>query len=332
MGSIVVSISAFQAEDPGSSPGPRIFRKMETKQNTEKQEKSKNFYEKNYKLLLVIPALLLILSLVYIFSFYYQTGDIIKKDVSLTGGTTLTLYSQVNVVELRTALEQNFSDFSLREISSLTTGRQEAVIIQVPEQYKDEITPFLESYLNLKLTEENSSTEFSGGSLSTAFYSQLRLAIILAFVFMAIVVFIIFRTLVPSFAVILSAFADIVMTLALVNLLGISLSTAGIVAFLMLIGYSVDTDIMLTTRFLKRREGSLNSRHLSAFKTGVTMTLTSIIAITVALLITMSFSEVLKQIFIILLIGLGFDLLNTWITNASILRAYVEHKEKKWQN
>jgi len=49
-------------------------------------------------------------------------------------------------------------------------------------------------------------------------------------------------------AVVISAFADIVMTLALVDILGLKISTAGIVAFLMLIGYSVDTDILFNNK------------------------------------------------------------------------------------
>ena len=123
----------------------------------------------------------------------------------------------------------------------------------------------------------------------------------------------------------LSAFADIVMTLAIVNLLGIKLSVAGIVAFLMLIGYSVDTDILLTTRLLKKHQ-STNAALFRAFKTGTTMTITSIIAITAALIVVFPFASVLNQIFTILLIGLGFDLSNTWITNASIIKWYVETK------
>ena len=117
------------------------------------------------------------------------------------------------------------------------------------------------------------------------------------------------------------------MTLVMVNILGISMSTAGIVAFLMLIGYSVDTDILLTTRILKRHEGSLNTRIFKAFKTGLTMTLTSLIAVLFALVVVKSFSVVLSQIFTILAIGLGFDILNTWITNASILKWYMEKKK-----
>jgi len=117
------------------------------------------------------------------------------------------------------------------------------------------------------------------------------------------------------------------MTLVLVNMLGIKMSTAGIVAVLMLIGYSVDTDILLTTRVLKRREDSLNQRLFGAFKTGITMTLTSLLAVVIALIVVSSFSIILTQIFTILAIGLAFDLLNTWITNVSILKWYVRSKK-----
>ena len=147
---------------------------------------------------------------------------------------------------------------------------------------------------------------------------------------MAIVVFILFRTFIPSSAVIISAFADILMTLVSVNLLGIRVSNAGIVAFLMLIGYSVDTDILLTNRVLKRSgEDSLNKRIFGAFKTGMTMTVAALVAVVSALIVVKSFSAVLSQIFTIISIGLVFDIFNTWVTNVSILKWYLERKQKE---
>ena len=86
---------------------------------------------------------------------------------------------------------------------------------------------------------------------------------------------------------------------------------------------------MLTSNLLRRKDESVNSRMYSAFKTGITMTLTSLAAVVVALIITSGFSEVLKQIFSVLTIGLCFDILNTWVTNASILKWYVEKKEQR---
>jgi preprotein translocase subunit SecF len=116
------------------------------------------------------------------------------------------------------------------------------------------------------------------------------------------------------------------MTLALVNMLGMKLSAAGIVAFLMIIGYSVDSDILLTTKILKRKENVLNERIYSAFKTGMTMTLTSIAAVLVSLIVVATLSKTLSQIFTILSIGLGFDLINTWISNLGIMKWYVKTK------
>jgi preprotein translocase subunit SecF len=280
-------------------------------------------HNKYYKILLLIPVVLLISSFIYIGIFYKINGDFFYKDISLTGGTSATINGEFDVNSLKSDLSLNLDDLSIRNVYDLISNQQKAVIIETKSD-ADFTKNILENYLGYNLTDENSSFEYTGSVLSQSFYKQLVFAILLAFIFMSIVVFILFRTLIPSSAVIISAFADIVMTLAFVNILGIKLSTAGIVAFLMLIGYSVDTDILLTTRILKRSEGDLNKRIFGAFKTGMTMTLTSILAVTFALILVGSFSVVLNQIFTILIIGLFFDIINTWITNVSILKWYVE--------
>jgi len=329
------------------------------------------WYNKNYKKLLIIPSVILALSLIYIGIFYMQTGDFINKDVSLTGGTTISIDTDISSAEIESALSKNLTDFNIQTISD-NAGNQIQLVITIGEGQTEALENTLEEYLGYELTSENSSKQTTSASLSSEFYRQLILAVLLAFFWMAAVVFLIFakgkkvktwaiilnvalgffmgnfflainpilsgiiflafatilirmyiKNSVPAFAVMLSAFADIVMTLAIVNLMGIKLSTAGIVAFLMLIGYSVDTDILLTTRILKKHEG-VNSALFGAFKTGTTMTLTSIIAITAALIVVYPFGSVLNQIFTILLIGLGFDLFNTWVTNASIIKWYAE--------
>jgi len=289
-------------------------------------KKIARFHDKYYKLLLLIPVLIIIFSFFYLASFYNANQDFMYRDVSLTGGTSATIYGDFNIEELEISLSGTLEDLNTKEVYNIVTREPEAVIIETKSS-GEETRQVLETYLGYELTEENSSFEFTGSTLSESFYQQLLIAILIAFVFMALVVFIIFRTLIPSAAVIISAFADILMTLVFVDLLGIKMSIAGIVAFLILIGYSVDTDILLTTRVLKRHEGSINERLLNSFKTGITMTLTSIVAVGVALLVVRSFSVILTQIFTILVIGLGFDIFNTWITNASILKWYVQHKK-----
>ena len=289
-------------------------------------EQQKNWHDKYYKLLLIIPIVFLIFSLVYIGIFYSKNQDFIYKDISLTGGTSVTIYEQIDVAKLEQSLSEKLENLNTREIYDVITREQKAVIIETKTS-GEESKKILEEYLGYELNDKNSSFEFTGSALSESFYKQLLIAVLFAFIFMALVVFIIFRTFVPSAAVIISAFADIIMTLAVIDILGMEISSAGIVAFLMLIGYSVDTDILLTTRILKRHEGTLNERLSGAFKTGMTMTLTSLFAIVSALIIVRSFSVILTQIFTIISIGLVFDIFNTWVTNVSILKWYVEKKK-----
>ncbi|MEK6842223.1 MAG: protein translocase subunit SecF [Nanoarchaeota archaeon] len=290
------------------------------------KEKFGKFHDKYYKHLLLLPVIMLLFSFGYIYFFYSNNGDLIYKDISLTGGTSITIYDNLDSSKIKADLSEKLEELNVREIYDIITREKVAFVIETKTN-GDETKQILESYLGYKLNDKNSSFEFSGSLLSESFYKQLLTAIIFAFVFMGIVIFLIFRKIIPAAAVIISAFADILMTLVVVDLLGIKISSSGIVAFLMLIGYSVDTDILLTNKVLKSSEGLLNEKIVKAFKTGMTMTLTSIVAVSIALIISNSFSVVLSQIFTVLLIGLFFDIFNTWITNVSLIKWYVRKNE-----
>ncbi len=290
------------------------------------KNKFTKFHDKYYKQLLLIPLILLIFSSLYMGYFYSQNHDFINKDISLTGGTSVTINDAINLLDLKNAISDKLENVNIREISDLINQQQIAVIIETKSN-ESQTREVLEEYLGYELNKENSSFEFTGATLSENFYRQLLFALIIAFALMSLVVFIQFRTFIPSVAVIFSAFADIFFSLVLINLLGIKISGAGIVAFLMLIGYSVDTDILLTNKVLKREGKSLNRKIYESFKTGITMTLTSLFAVVVSLFIAGSFSSVLYQIFLIMAIGLMFDILNTWLTNVSIIKWYVLRKK-----
>lgn len=299
------------------------------------QEKIKNkvisFHDKHYKSLLLISLLLIAFSFAYMGYSYSINNDFINKDISLTGGTSVTINEKINVATLKNAISNKLESVNIREISDLVTNEQIAVIIETKSD-EQQTRNILEDYLGHELNEKNSSFEFTGSTLSESFYKQLLIAVLISFFLMAIVVFLQFKTFIPSGAVILSAFADILMTLVVVNLLGMQISSAGIVAILMLIGYSVDTDILLTSKVLKGTEGTVNRKIFDSFKTGITMTLTSLVAVLLALIIVGPLSTVLSQIFTIMVIGLSFDIFNTWITNVSIIKWYVLRKQRKNEN
>jgi len=303
---------------------------LETKESIKEVKKkffSSSWYNQNYKKLLMIYLFLMVLGIFYIGYFYLTTGDFFYKDTTLTGGTVLTVYnSTISNEQLQEYLSQNLNqEFNLRTLEDLTTRKKIAIVVETPEEASI-LESVMESYLGYSLDSENSSLEITGSSLSKSFYRELIFALGLAFLFMALVVFIIFKSPVPSMAVIQAAFADLLFAVIFANLFHFKLSTAGIAALLMLVGYSVDTDILLTTRVLKRRgEGTVNSRIKSSMKTGLIMSLTSLVAVLLGFVLTQA--GTLRQIFFILSAGIGFDIFSTWIGNASMIKWYCEKKK-----
>ncbi len=289
-------------------------------------QRLENLFMNHYKKIIIIPILLLVLSLV-VFGIQAQKGSIITKDISLQGGTSVTITSEqsFNINDLQESLEDAFpnSDILVRELADVTTGKKIGILIEATNIKNEELQPFLEKYLETKFTSENYSVEEIGASLSVSFFKELQLAMIFSFLFMSIVVFITFRKIVPSLTIILTALTDILVTLAVVSIMHLRISTAGIAAFLLLIGYSIDTDILLTTKVLKRTGPSLFARVYSSMKTGLTMTITAIAAVTVGLF---SNSVVLQQIFTIILIGLIVDVISTYLGNAPALIWYCKKK------
>ncbi len=285
----------------------------------------KNWYDKYYKALLLIPIAILLISLIYLIGFYKSTGNLFLRDSSLSGGTTITLQGDYDHLELESRLKETFKDVRVRTISDRSTSKNLALIIDSSAN-SEELKSSVENILGIKIDEKNANIEFSGASLSNSFYKQLIIALIISFILMSCVIFFLFRTFIPSLAVIFAAFADIIMPLAVINYFGIAVSAAGIAAFLMLIGYSVDTDILLTTRVLKKKEGTVNDRIYSSFKTGMFMTITALLAVIPAFVLVTTLPDSFRQIFLILSLGLFADIVNTWLTNASIIKWYAVKK------
>lgn len=293
-------------------------------------QKIKHIYETKYKLLMIFPLLLLILSLVQVSVQYATTGDFVNKGISLKGGSTITITKTLSFppAEVEELLQQQFpdADITVRTLSS--AGKTTGLAIDSGLQDDAEID-LLTNTLSEKFTlqKEDYSVEVVGSSLGNNFFKQMLIALVFSFLLMGTMVIFYFRVFITSFMVILAAFCDIVITLAVFNLTSMKLHPAGIAAFLMLIGYSVDGEVVISSRLIKRSDGTELQRIYGALKTGWTMTQTTLVAVIVALIFVQS--EVVKQIMLILLIGLIVDTIVTWIQNVGVLRWHLERKRAK---
>ncbi|MBW9223544.1 protein translocase subunit SecF [Methanothermococcus sp. SCGC AD-155-E23] len=277
----------------------------------------------DYKVLAVIPLILTLLSAAIV----YVNG--LKESVDVSGGVeiTVTAPKDVDVEKLKEYLPPGV------EVRKSYSPSGIFIIIRAGSDVDSEkILEGLKKFFQVSSLEElkYSQKEISP-TLSERFWSDGLKAIAFAFLFMAFVVYLVFRSPVPSLAVILAALSDIVIALGFMSLFGIPISTATIAALLMLIGYSVDTDILLTTRVLKRKVGDIEERIREAMKTGITMSLTTIVAMLVLYLVVtylVPAAILLRDIALVLLFGLIADLLTTWLTNVGILKYYLSEYRK----
>ncbi len=280
------------------------------------------FYESRtaYKKAMLITIALFIAAVAILVNNYIQTGEFFSRSIELRGGTIITIKTDaaVNMNEISGALSKDFGEISVSAFSGFGGSG-----FQVTTGAGVNSTAMLEKLKEMSIDIKDYSTATMGPALSESFWFQAQMAIIFAFVLMGIVVFAVFRIPVPSGMVVLCAVFDIVETIAFMQVFGIQLSLAGLAAILMLIGYSVDTDVLLNSRML-RNPGENTEKAKGAIKTGLTMTATTI-GVLVALLLS-GLSPVLSQIAAILLIGILLDIPNTWIQNYGLLRWYMERK------
>ncbi|WP_224267976.1 protein translocase subunit SecF [Haloprofundus salinisoli] len=271
--------------------------------------------------LAAVPLAVLALALLVIAVTFATTGAPVALGTEFSGGTEVRLAVDAPDGQAEQAIQQAF-DAEIESIQSVPSdgtyvvtfgpGTDPAQLEQTVENPPNDAAQRLE-IVSLSTV----SASFAGDSQRLALGG-----IAVAFLGMSLLVFALFRTFVPSIAVVVSAFSDIVIPVALMNLLGIELSLGTVAALLMLIGYSVDSDILLNDHIL-RRSGDFYESTYRAMRTGVTMTLTSLAAMVVMTITATLFGiQLLSAIGIILVFGLAADLLNTYLLNLSLLRWY----------
>ncbi|EEB73401.1 protein translocase subunit SecF [Thermococcus sp. AM4] len=242
-----------------------------------------------------------------------------EKGIDLKGGVVITVYHvSASPNELASYVKEKTGiDVRAEEFKDPITGLSGIRLYAPAGTDPDKIS----NVIKLKYKDADITPRVVDPTFGKIAQKQGIKAVAYAFIGMAIVVFLFFRDPVPSGTIIFSAFSDMVIALAIMGLLGIKLTTATIAALLMLIGYTVDSNILLTTRLLRRKEDTIEDAYLSAVSTGFTMSTTTLGALFILWLV--STSEVIDSITTVLIFGLLADFMNTWIFNAGVLRWYI---------
>ncbi len=269
--------------------------------------------------MVVLPLVLLLLAGIVLGYTTLTTGLPLTPGIDFAGGTAVTAFTS----DSRETIEATFAGYPLLSVGEgIGDGKYIQFGPMEDAQYRSLVELINERYPDAKIDQ-------IGETFGKTLQGQAFLALSFSFIGMAVVVLIAFRNLVPAGAVVLSAFADIAITAGVMQVIGIPLSLGTTAALLMLIGYSVDSDILLTTRLLKRK-GKLDEKLSGAFRTGIIMTTTTIAAIAAMWVVaTAGQIQIISEIASVLLIGLFIDMMNTWMLNAGILKEYILRSGKK---
>jgi preprotein translocase subunit SecF len=247
----------------------------------------------------------------------------IPVGMEFTGGTLVRVRGLDTPPDLK-AIEpavENFLgtkvDIKITEDRTRSTGRF-GLDLETDKVLSEEEKADLLNFLGREFGMVGSySAEWFGSILTGIYREQARRAIIAAVIAMAIIIFITFRHSLIVGAILLCLGLDMLGTFGCMAIFRVPLTLASIAGLLMLIGYAVDTNILLSVQTAKRLGGEARERIASAMKTGLMMSGTTVLAMFMINILTVA--PALYQLSSVLIFGILVDIVNTWFLNAGIL-------------
>lgn len=295
-------------------------------------EQKFSYIYQDYDKYIAIPLAMIVFSFVALGANYILTGEFMQKGTDFTGGSEIqiSIEGEINPQEIEEAfLQSETIEVSEANVVIEKTSQQDYALVRIPPEANGEV--FDDENRAEQVLEEAGisgsveSLQAISATVSDQFFKQAGIAFVFAFTIMSLVIFIAFKDLTPSVAVIFAAAGDILFAIAGMIVFQIPLTLGSLAALLMLIGYSVDTDIVLSSRALKEKRGSLEERIWGSVKTGITMSSGGIAAFTILYIVstTMVGQSELSNIAAVMVIGLLADIPFTYFGNTIILKKYI---------
>ena len=258
------------------------------------------------------------------------TGTFVPLSSDFKPGTLIRVQGLDNK-PVASVVGQNLSGFLNTDVSvtitfdnSLITGKygfDAEVGIVIPDNQDNSITQFIST----QFQGAKSQILVRGSAITTIFSHQAIEAIIGAFIGMTVVLFIAFRHTTAVGVMVLCVAFDALGALGGMALFQVPLSFGSVAALLMIIGYSVDTDIILSNHMLKRVGGDVRERAANGMITGVMTQGTTVVALITIDVLTSA--PLLFELATVLIFGIIADTFNTWFLNVGVLLRNIEKKQ-----
>lgn len=287
---------------------------------------AKEFYRKNYKMLMLVPIILFLVNAAILFTNYQKTGNIVDMDIDFQGGgiATLNWDKPVDITAKEKEISKEVgSGIDIRLLTDYT-GRPVAVAFQADKDVSTEtLRNGISKVMGVELTNDNYSLREVGPSMGAAFLDNAKTVILVGFILTGAVLIFTFK--IPEIAAgaVLCGFLNILAGLAAMDVLGLKLNAGTLAALLMFLASSIDDNILIISRILEHKKHAVDNAAIAA-QTGGMMILVSFIAFLVLRLTTSI--QLFVDFTTVLLVGLVADTINTWLQNTGLVLWYVERK------
>lgn len=291
------------------------------------------------KQLIAIPLLLATILGSAVAYHWYSTGDPVPLSMEFAGGSFVRIQGIENMsheeaMNLKTEFQKTYGEKPEIRIKKVDEKVIEIEIETSKDLARTEENQIAEDQIRELLSRVGAEKEAdvtinSMGSIITKLYQKQALyAAIAAVIAMAIILFIALRHFTVVGGILSVVGLDFIGILGVMAILGIPLSLASMAGILLIFGYAVNTNILLSTNVLKRKGETPRKRAGRAMSTGIKMSSTSATAMLILNLITTA--PELEQISAAILIGILIDMVNTWLLNSGLILKHQEGTRGKY--
>ena len=287
----------------------------------------------SWRQMIIVPLLMALVFSGVLFFRWHTEGTPVPLSLDFKGGTIIRVRGIDNVPNAD-VVKDNIKNIILADIDvkvtedrTRTTGvfgldmeTDKPISDNEKEQIKEALTKQFGNSIIIGM-------DWKGSIITGIFKEQAWKAIVGAFIAMAIILFIAFRRSFPVGVMVLCVILDALGALGLMAIFRVPLSLASIAGLLMIIGYSVDTDILLSNHMLKRYGEDIRKRISNAMRTGLMTSGTTLITLVAIEVLTTA--PLLYQLSSVLIFGVLVDVVNTWFMNAGMLLWYTERRRRR---
>lgn len=276
----------------------------------------------SYKKLIVIPLIVTAI----------LGSAVILKGVPLgidfSSGASINVKNVENVPETTTEIRKTLEK-DLGGSVQISLGDNE-INVETSFPLTEELENKLKSTLSEKfgIDGQYSIPKRTFPAITALYIREAKKAVIIAAIAMAIILFISLRH-IPTVGGILSVIGlDATVIFGGMSILNIPLTLSSMAGILLIFGYAVNTNVLLSSHVLKRVGGTVRERAANAMSTGLVMSTTSATALIVLNIVASP--DALKQLSAVIVIGILADMMNTWLFNSGLIMKQAEKQEAKY--